>query len=204
MSKKAAPLKINLLPKDPFFQTPLGKVLRWALSVGRYIVIFTELVVIISFATRFSLDRQNTDLNNSIHQKEAIISSYGDLEQKVRTAQQKIEQYQQIEQQTNLSDVFPRLSAITPRDVRLDQLIIKPTNVSLEGTTLSQASLNLLISNLQLTKEFLNVSVDRIEANTNDSGFLFRIQFDTQPPQQLKKAEAAQENINLLDRTQGL
>ncbi|HYD34940.1 MAG TPA: PilN domain-containing protein [Vitreimonas sp.] len=207
MSKKAAPLRINLVPKDPFFETPLGKVLRWALSVGRYIVIFTELVVITSFGSRFYLDRQLTNLNTALLQKETQITSYGDLEQKVRLAQQKIDQYQQIEQQGNLSDIFPKLSAITPRDVRLDQLLINPTSVSLEGTTLSQSSLNLLISNLQLSKEFLNVTVDRIEANTNDdseAGFMFRIRFDTKQVQTIKNQTGTTENGSILDRTQGL
>lgn len=181
MPKKLTSIDVNLLPKDPFFDTPLGKALRWALSVGRYIVIFTELIVIISFATRFSLDRQVTDLNDSINQKEAIIRSYGDLEENVRTTQSVIEQYQQIQQQGNITDVFPALSAITPQDVRLDELIIRPTSVLLGGSTLSQASLNLLITNIQLSSDFRNVSVDKIETSDGqrNTGFSFRIQADT-------------------------
>ena len=79
MKKQPAAITINLVPKDPFFATIPGRVLKWALSAGRYIVIFTELVVIISFATRFTLDRQVTDLNDTITSKEAIINSYGAL-----------------------------------------------------------------------------------------------------------------------------
>src|SRR5690606_4816272 len=102
--------------------------------------------VIISFATRFTLDRQVTDLNQAINQKESVIRSFGDLEDRVREVQAKIDQYQQLEQQKNLVDVFPSLSSITPSDVQLTELIVRPTSVTLGGTTLSQSSLNLLIN----------------------------------------------------------
>jgi Tfp pilus assembly protein PilN len=181
MAKKTTSIEINLLPKDPFFETGLGRALKWALSVGRYIVIFTELVVITSFATRFYLDRQVTDLNDAIHQKESIVKSYGDTEEKVRSVQTVIQQYEQIQQQANITDVFPALSSITPQDIRLEELTITPTSVAFSGTTLSQASLNLLINNIQLSDQFFNVSVDRIETNAGKTaGFTFKIKADTQ------------------------
>jgi Tfp pilus assembly protein PilN len=186
--KKAVSLSINLLPKDPFFETGLGKTMRWALSVGRYIVIFTELVVIVSFGSRFKLDREVTDLNDSIHQKQTIVESYGELENNFRLAQLKIEQFQQIEQQTNIVDIFPALSEITPRDIQLTDLTIKPTSVSFEGTTRSQNSFNLLINNIQLSPIFSNVSVNRIESGqTNEPGFHFQITADTKNVEKISK-----------------
>jgi Tfp pilus assembly protein PilN len=192
MKRKKLDFTINLIPQDPFFESVLGKTMRWALSIGRYIVIFTEIVVIGSFATRFSLDRQVTDLNDLIHRKQAVIQSYGDLEANVRLAQTKIENYQQINQQKNIVDVFPQLSEITPRDVQLTELVIKPTNVALAGTTRSQNSLNLLINNIQLSPHFFNVSVDLIESSPEQGNLiLFRLRADTEKTQAQPKASAA-------------
>lgn len=186
-SKHVTKININLVPRDPFFDTILGKTLRWALSVGRYIVIFTELMVILSFVARFTLDRQLTNLNDSIHQKEVTIKSYGDLEEKVRLIQAKSDQYQQIEQQTNIIDIFPALTKVAPRDIQLDELTIKPTKISMSGRSLSQESLNLLITNFQLSTNFFNITVDRIEAgDTQDPGFNFLISADTKEPTQLR------------------
>ncbi len=205
MKRKPVHFNINLLPQDPFFDTFLGKALKWALSVGRYIIIFTELVVIGSFATRFSLDRQVTDLNDEIHQKQSVIESYGVLEDNMRIAQAKIENYQQIDQQKNIIDIFPKLSEITPRDVKLTELTIKPTSVSLAGTADSQNSLNLLINNIQLSPSFFNVTVDRIESSPEETGvLLFRIKAETERPQAKAAAEKSSEKVNVLDRTQGL
>lgn len=205
MKHKPASININLLPQDPFFQSVLGRTLRWAVRVGRYIVMFTELIVILSFATRFSLDRQITDLNDAINQKESIIRSYGELENDIRAAQAKVEEYQQVSQQTNLVDVFPPLSQITPNDVKLTELIIKPASVTLAGTTLSQSSLNLLINNIQLSPDFFNVAVDRIETSEEqNAGLFFRITAATQKPVTKSSKERPTEEVNILDRTQGL
>jgi Tfp pilus assembly protein PilN len=179
LKKKLVSFKINLVPKDPFFNTILGKTLKWALSVGRYIVIFTELVVILSFVTRFTLDRQVTDLNNAINQKQTVISSFGDLEKNVRIIQAQIENYIQIEQQTNIAEVFPALSEITPPTVQLDQLIIKAGNISFTGTAKTQEGLNTLITNIQLSPAFADVEINKIESSKDQAGLEFTIQART-------------------------
>lgn len=174
--KKPAAINLNLLPKDPFLSSPIGRVLTWALSVGRYLVIFTELVVIVSFATRFSLDRQVTDLNGSIHQKQIIIDSYGELEQNVRDAQKKIDSYLQVQQTVNISDAFGAISQVTPQDIKLSTLTVLPNTITFTGSSPSSVSLNLLINNLQFSPNFTNVVVDRIQTKSDQTpGFTFTI-----------------------------
>lgn len=205
MKRHAANIKINLVPQDPFYSTALGKTLKWAVTIGRYVVMLTELVVILSFAARFSLDRRLTDLNESINQKQNVILSFGELEGNVRAVQTKIEQYQQLEQQQNLVDVFPSLSAIIPGGVTLTELVIRPASVTLGGTALSQSALNLLINNIQLSGDFYNVVVDRIENSEDRSGLLqFRITADTQPTTSTTTQPRSSTPVNILDRTQGL
>lgn len=175
--KKPAAIKVNLLPKDPFLISPVGKLLQWALSVGRYLVVFTELVVIISFASRFTIDRQITDLNLALLQKETVVDSYGDLEQNVRDLQTKVENYRQVSQQDNVTDVFPVLTAVTPPDIVLSDLQMRPGRVTLSGTTLSNVSLGILINNLQVSGRFTDISVERIgTAKDTNSGLGFKIE----------------------------
>ena len=157
-------LNVNLVPKDPFFQTVLGRSLKWALSVGRYIVIFTELVVIASFATRFTLDRQVTDLNTEINQKKMVIESYGDLEDRFLFVQQQITDYQQLKQEANLVEIFPLLNEMIPSNVILETLTIKPTEVIFAGSALSQTALNVLVNNAQLSPYLDKVSIGSIES----------------------------------------
>jgi Tfp pilus assembly protein PilN len=175
--KKPAAISVNLLPKDPFLSTPIGKLLQWALSVGRYLVIFTEMVVIISFASRFTIDRRITDLNSAILQKQVVIESYGDLEQNIRDIQKKTEAFQQIEQLENVTAIFPILTAVTPPDVTLSDLQMRPGRITLSGTTLSNVSLGIFINNLQVSGHFTDITVERIStAKDTNSGLGFKIE----------------------------
>jgi Tfp pilus assembly protein PilN len=180
MSKKPVNKKlditVNLVPQDPFFENVFGRFLKWALSVGRYIVIFTELVVIMSFASRFTLDRVVTDLNSSLNQKEQVIVSYGDLEKRFRFIQEQIEDYQQFKQESNLVDIFPILNDNIPEDVIFETLLVKPDSVNFTGSALSQNALNVLINNLQLNPYFTAVTINKIESRGEKiTGFNFDI-----------------------------
>ncbi len=174
--KKPASININLLPKDPFLSSPIGKFLQWGLSVGRYLVIFTELIVIMSFGSRFTLDRQITDLNGVILQKKTIIQSYGDLETSVRAIQKKTDSYTQVEQKQSLANAFPALSEITPADVLLTNLTIQPGSVSFSGKSNSTTSLNLLINNINLSNKFSDVSIEKLQTGSDqEPGYKFTI-----------------------------
>lgn len=187
MKPKSVNFSINLLPRDPFFDSLLGRTLKWALSVGRYLVIFTELVVIISFATRFTLDRQVTDLNDALNQKKLVIESYGQLDETFRAIQTKLTDSKQIDQQINIADAFPKLVAIVPRDVQLDELTVTTESVFLSGSAPSQNTLNLLLNNLQVSKDFFSVNVDKIESRGDKiPGYLFTVRANTQQEAQAK------------------
>ena len=180
MSKKPANKKldiaINLVPQDPFFETVLGRFLKWALSVGRYIVIFTEMIVILSFASRFTLDRMVTDLNSTIHNKERVITSYGDLEKNFRFVQRQVEDYQQFKQESNLVDIFPILNDSVPDNVIFETLLVRSDAINFTGSALSQNALNVLVNNLQLSPYFTEVSVNKIESRgEKTAGFNFDI-----------------------------
>lgn len=176
---QARAITINLLPKDPFYTSMVGRILTWAMSAGRYLVIFTELIVIVSFATRFKLDRDVTDLNTSLHQKKIIVESYGSLDQNIRQTQAKLEEYKKQEQSSNIIDVFSYLTEVTPADVVLDKLIVNPTSVVISGQTLSQSAFNTLINNLQLSPHFHNVTISKVEASQETSGLEFQLQANT-------------------------
>ena len=64
----AKTVDVNLLEKDDFSESPIGRIVTWAITYGRYIMILTEIVVLLAFISRFSLDRKLTDLNEAIGQ----------------------------------------------------------------------------------------------------------------------------------------
>lgn len=153
---------INLLPQDPFDASFVGKLLKWALSVGRYIVIGTELVVIGSFLTRFSLDRQVTDLNEAMAQKLAILASYGDLETEVRSIQNRLKLVKDLSDQSlGVGQVMQTIVALTPVDVAYTRLELSNEEVVLSGRAVSDAGFQTLLSTVRQEEGFTKIEVER-------------------------------------------
>ena len=71
---------IELLPKEEWEKTSLGKFIKWVLTVGRYIVIFTELIVISAFISRFKLDRDLSKIYEDIEKKQSLVVASSDFE----------------------------------------------------------------------------------------------------------------------------
>ncbi|MEO8581486.1 MAG: PilN domain-containing protein [Patescibacteria group bacterium] len=168
--------RINLAPKDPYLESFLGKITTWALSVGRYLVIFTELTVIISFLTRFQLDRQVTDLNSSIVKQQRIIESYGDLEQNVRDVQKKILDYNQLKVGKPMKEIFEQLTAITPEEIKYQELDINSQKIIIHAHANSRQALDRFILNIQASNYFLNPVSDNISnKDSRTQGYDFQI-----------------------------
>src|SRR3989344_3425468 len=72
---KFSRIDINLIGEGDFSRTPIGRIVTWATTYGRYIMILTEIIVLLAFISRFSLDRKLTDLKEEITQKQAIIET---------------------------------------------------------------------------------------------------------------------------------
>lgn len=165
---KKKQISINLLPKDPFFVSPVGRSMRWALGAGKYIVIFTELIVIIAFLTRVALDQMVNNYDKAIDEKKTLIMDYAESERKIRVVQKKIDVLKTIDMQTDVAAVFPKLTATIPEEITLEQLTISTSDVTLVGYALSSEALTKLLNNYLLHPDFFNVDVNEIQAEVDD------------------------------------
>jgi hypothetical protein len=165
---------INLLSQDEFSNSAAGKILLWALSIGRYIVVITELIVIISFLSRFKLDRDLTDLNESIEKQKAIIMSYGALESEFKEAQSQLEFISNASPKYDAAHTLKILSYTLPSDVKVDDLTIDPQGFSFKATSLSMAGFTQFIEALFRESSVSDVSLGAVE--TQDQGLI--INFD--------------------------
>jgi Tfp pilus assembly protein PilN len=169
--------EINLLPKEPWESGILGQLIPWTLSVGRYVVVFTELIVISAFLYRFGLDRRLTDLNEKIKQKQAVVSSYGDLEAKFNRVQEQLQKIKAAEEApVKIDEVLENISQITPADAAYDSITINQKEVSLQGRVLSEAGLATLLTQAQLSKAFSDVSLENVSSGTEkEQAIIFRM-----------------------------
>ncbi|HUV42767.1 MAG TPA: PilN domain-containing protein [Patescibacteria group bacterium] len=159
----ASKSKIEFLPQEDWEKTPFGKFLKWLLTVGRYIVVFTELIVILAFISRFKLDRDLTDLYQLIEQKQAIIQASVDFETDFRFLQKQLTSIQGLrKEQLKTNQLLKEISDLTPIDVSFSNLTITGDKVEFKATALSEAGLATFIYNLKKSPSFTNLNIDSL------------------------------------------
>lgn len=201
MAKKATHFpEINLLPKDPFYDTVFGKVMTWALKVGRYIVVFTEIIVIMSFASRFKLDRDLTDVNSKIVQKTALAQSYGDTESHLRSIQKKSDTIGKLLIQNNSLSAFDTLIKLVPIDVKITRVGYEPTQLQVNGIAKSSQNFAAFLTQVQKEPTFKSVTVNQIvTGDKRDPGVSFSLRMslvdDTVPVGTKKLTPTVEEKL---------
>lgn len=151
-------LKINLLPEEDLQEKALGKFLKWSLSFGRYIIVGTEIVVLMAFFSRFKLDRQLTDLHEEITQKEAIVTFNQAFEKQTRDIQKQLEEIENIEHHHEFSlKLLDFLGKNLPKEVTLKKLSFSQEKLSLSGISLSSSSFIDFLARIRDSEKFSQV-----------------------------------------------
>lgn len=164
------PIKINLLVREDFDKTFLGQSLHWALSYGRYIIIFTQIVVLSVFFSRFILDREHIDLKEAIQQKQALITSIADVETEIRTIQDRLKKIKDIDtSQAVPLHVVNFIQSVTPLDIYYSQFSLTSGSLHLKGISRNLGSLSDLLYQLKRSGRFIEITLDDITRNSDSS-----------------------------------
>ena len=180
----AALKKINLLPADEFEKTPLGQFLKWALTIGRYIVIATELVVILAFLSRFKLDKELADLNDETKAHLAVIGSFQELETKTRTLQFQLENIKKLtEEKFEVDKTFDFVAKNTPLAMILTSIGFNKDDLDVDGVAFSNIDLATFLSRLEESGVFEKISIEEISHGGEEAAeieFSLKANFKTQ------------------------
>jgi len=168
---------IEFLPQEDWEKGTGGRLLKWALTVGRHIVIFTELIVILAFLSRFKFDRDLTDINEEVKQKQVIVTNSATFEQEFRLLQSRltrIEQQRKMQPETDL--IVDAVASLLPIDVYLSDLTVANKQVTLNAIALSETSLAKFTNNLKASGKFSEPSISQIYfGGDKDIGTKFQI-----------------------------
>ncbi len=154
---------INLIGEEEMEHTPAGRIVSWAVTYGRYIMIGTEIVVLLAFISRFSLDRKLTDLNDEISQKQDIIQANADFEQQFRDIQNQLTKIKELTGTASpLIGALQAVQSVLPAEVRLTSLEITPEKLTANASAGTSIGFSSLIANLQSSSVFKNVEIGDI------------------------------------------
>ncbi len=177
----ATSVSINLLGDQDLSHTPHGRIIRWALSYGRYIMIGTEIVVLIAFISRFSLDRKLTDLRDEIGQKQAILEANLEFENEFRALQSDLSQIKTLMgKQRKPVDLLFLVQSLLPSDVSLESFEWSEDKLAVKATAGTSEGFAQLLANISATKELANVELSDIK-KVPIEGIRFKINAQEKP-----------------------
>lgn len=155
----ATPIRINLLGSDAT-RSPYSRIFTWAVTYGRYIMIGTEIVVLLAFVSRFSLDRKLTDLKEEIAQKQAIIQVNQSFESDIRSLQFQLAKIKDLfADQGKPWDLFTRIQSYLPPDTMLESFEQSGDRLAVSASAGSTQGFSLFLSRLQSDKTLTAVNL---------------------------------------------
>lgn len=170
---------INLLPQEEFNASTTGRVLKWATGTFRIIVIATEMVVMGAFLSRFWLDAQNSNLNNTIKIKSAQISAQSETEKTFRSIQTKLNVVSQIKNNQKTSDYLDKIVSSVPTNITLSRVSVSSASIQVQGVSIVDTDILQFIANLKgdLFKEVELGQVGSSEVNPGETNFTINIKY---------------------------
>lgn len=164
--------RINLL-KDK--QTPfVDKFINWALTIGRLIVILTELAALSAFVYRFSLDRKIIDLHSKIKQEQAIVNYLKNNEKTYRNLQERISLASSFSNSgASLLKTYKDILSFAPKDMAINSFHLNENRISLSANIQLSSSLNKFINALKTYPGADTVSLDNLENKPANSIITF-------------------------------
>lgn len=157
---------INLVKSDK--GDLLERVINWLLSVGRILVIITELVALGAFLWRFGLDQQVIDLHSKIKQKQAIVAAFKKNEDEYRNLQDRLSIAAAFASASEKKfNTYREILALAPSGIAFSKLAQSSNTVSMEINVNSVSSLSSFVYALKSHQNIESVSIDKIETKTS-------------------------------------
>lgn len=169
MAKKPASLSINLLPKkEPDFSE---KFFDWSLTFGRYIIIVTEIIVLLAFFSRFKLDRELIDLNDAVREKQKILETLKPVENTVNRLQKRLSEIKKIDESQSIAILaLPYIASYTPGKITYKDVGVAGSKLTIVGLTQETADISVFVAQLVASNLFKQESVvlEKVERTSED------------------------------------
>jgi len=169
--------ELSLLPDSENPNSFSGQLVKWLTTVGRWIIVITELIVVSAFVSRFWLDRKNSDLSENIRQQQAILESTQEFEKEFNSFQQRLKFIKDF--YTNDPKYDQKISLLinsTPQDLIYKSLSLKlddnkkvSANASL--VAFNEDSIVKFITNLMLNPDIETVKINQIEKKSQENNY---------------------------------
>lgn len=171
---------INLLPHDG--DTLINQVIDWALSIGRLLVILTEIVALATFIYRFSLDMQIVDFHDKIKSESYIIDNFQSQENTFRDIQTRLataKQYTVVGKTTGT--VFSSILNAGKGHITFVDLTVSTQNAKIVAAAQSPGGLSQFVNALKNNPQITSVSIDKVANDTTSAQIILTLTATLKP-----------------------
>lgn len=155
--------EINLVPDYRKSRTSWGVFFDWLLNIGRYIIIFTELLVIVAFVVRFKFDRDLTRLYEKIEVKKETVARQAKFEDEFRFLQEKILTIAEINADRPTPQlIIKELELITPKTISFTSFNFSANTVTIEGKAYTSTGLASFAYQLSRSPNFTDIQIGEV------------------------------------------
>lgn len=166
---------MNLLPPSEFELSFWGRFLKWAVTTGRYIIILTELVVILAFLSRFKLDEDLRNVNEQIETQVNYLESEQPQLQEFLRVQKRITLLDKsIAARVEVTKMMDYLNSRTPAEVKVNQMAIAKNEITVSATTLSEVALGEMMTTMSHDGIWKSLDLSQVISDAN-SGIRFTL-----------------------------
>ena len=164
---------VNLLLKKP---KKLGEdIIYFLLHYFRYILVITQIVIIIVFFYRLKVDQEIVDLNDTLRQQQEILQA---LKPFVTDIKEKHERYEYISsiirRQKNFKEELNYFLSVFPANFYLSKLSIKEGKISMSGKSLDYLTIMRFLNRVKKDLKFRQVHLTSVEKQ--GGFFVFQIE----------------------------
>jgi hypothetical protein len=164
----AQKLSVNLLPPSEFELSFWGRFLKWAVTTGRYIIILTELVVIIAFLSRFKLDEELRNVNEKIQTQVNYLESEQPRLQEFLSVQKRIGLVgMAVQKSSSISGVLKYLEQRKPPEITITQQTVARNELTISATTLSETALGKMMLDMSRDRIWRSLDLTQIVSDTS-------------------------------------
>lgn len=146
----------------------VDQVIKWALGFGRLLIIVVEIIAFSAFIYRFTLDRDLSDLNDTIKGEQAIITSSADQEAEYRDLHERFATVNKVNITGNTKiTLLNDIVSFTPEEISFDTFVSEEDELSITVEVTSIPALTGFLKSLQDYPEITTVAITGID---NTSG----------------------------------
>lgn len=164
---------INLVKRRVSF---VDKFITWTLSIGRAVVILTEIIALSAFLYRFSLDRQLIDIHSKIKQEQTIVNYSKSSEDKYRNLQDRLTLISSLSTAASQKvNIIKDIVSFTPSGISFNTFTVYEDRVKIDATFNQASLLGTFVDSLKKYPLIESVSIDKIENKPSTSQIIVSI-----------------------------